>query len=167
MIATSDEEIVVVREDYPLVAFGVGRDFCIGSIVFQFVLDSSDSDAVGIPKRRDVLSWDVLVAENPHLFVGATLRRDRLLSGLFLCPKRLHQFRVIVVVLGGGPNLSKVKVQLVSNLVEAPLAVMDQLADLKNADACALEAGLSVEHIWRFHDLDRGTHLVQTYFIWG
>jgi hypothetical protein len=83
------EKIVVVGEDDLLVLFCIGRNFRIGRVVLENVLDGRHCKIVGGFERLDVLRRDVLVAENPHLFRRATLGSDRLLSGLFLCTERL------------------------------------------------------------------------------
>ena len=40
---------------------------------------------------------DVLVAENAHS-LGAALLTDVLAAGPFLCPERLHQFQMLIVI---------------------------------------------------------------------
>jgi hypothetical protein len=124
VVAINYEEIVIVREHDPVVAFSVSCDFSIRSIVLQNALNRRDSNVVSVVERFNVFRGYVLIAKNPHLF-GSTLLRDRPLPCFFLYTKRVHQFRMLIVVLGRSTNLRIIKTQLVGDLKDAPLTLSD------------------------------------------
>ena len=124
VVATDHEEIVIVCEHDPVVALSVGYDFSIRGIMLKNAIDCCDSNVVSVVERRNVFRGDVLIAKNPQLS-GLTLLRDRLFPCFFLCTKRVHQFRMLIVVLGRSPDLCIIKTQLVGDLRDAPLTLSD------------------------------------------
>jgi len=124
VLTASDKEVVVISEYDPIVSLRISCDFGITGIVFEDLFDGVHRNIVCSLKRFHVLAGDVLIAENPHLF-RSTLSSDRLLSSLFLCPERLHQLWVLVVVFDRRSHLRNIKVQLVCNLIETPLLLSD------------------------------------------
>ena len=95
-----------------------------------------------------------MLVKNPHSIPARDSGRRPTAVGPPSVPKRLHQFRVVVVVVGRCPDQTDIEVQLVGNLVERPFALTNQLADLEDTDARSLKTGLSVEHVGRLENLD-------------
>ena len=102
------EEVVVAGQHEPVVRRGVGGNLAIGSVCAHDVADGRNGDSTGPPEYVDVPVVDVLVAENTHL-LGAALLADVLAAGPFLCPERLHQLRMLVVVFQRGFDLFAVE----------------------------------------------------------
>jgi len=70
VVAINYEEIVIVREHDPVVAFSVSCDFSIRSIVLQNALNRRDSNVVSVVERLNVFRGYVLIAKNPHSLIS-------------------------------------------------------------------------------------------------
>nr|WP_324665802.1 hypothetical protein [Haloarcula sp. CK38] len=124
MVATDYEKIVIICKYDPVVAFSVGDDIFIRGIMLKNAIDCRDSNVVRVVKRLNIFGGYVLIAKNPHLF-GLTLLCDRTLPCFFLGTKRVHQLRMLIVVLGRSTDLCIVETQLVGDLRDAPLTLSD------------------------------------------
>jgi hypothetical protein len=124
VVATDHEKIVIIRKYDPVVAFSVCDDFSIRGIVLKNTIDCRDSNIVSVAECLNIFRGYVLVAKNPHLF-GSTLLRDRTLPCFFLGTKRVHQLRMLIVVLGRSTDLCIIETQLVGDLRDAPLTLSD------------------------------------------
>nr|WP_236039649.1 hypothetical protein [Halomicroarcula salinisoli] len=124
VVATDHEEIVIIRKYDPVVTFSVGDDVFIRGVMLKNAIDCRDSNVVSVVERFNIFRGYVLIAKNPHLF-GLALLCDRTLPCFFLGTKRVHQLRMLIVVLSRSTDLCIIKPQLVGDLRDAPLTLSD------------------------------------------
>lgn len=78
-----------------------------------------------------------------------------------LCPQRLHQFWVLVVVLQGCFDLSGIEIELRRNVLDGEVLLTNLRADLKDTDTGTLDPRFPVEDIGRLDYSGAGSHEIQ------
>jgi hypothetical protein len=157
LITSHSEGNITIQQIATLTNLSYGTTYDLLEALYEI---HGFGDAISISQRIYVLLWNILIAENLHLFKVCTpaLLSNSLLPGFFLCPKRFHQLRMLGIVLNGSPNLTAIKIELGGHIFNRPLSLSYESADLKHADARPFNSGLPVKHVRRFHDANRGTH---------